>query len=222
MRMTILYLTSNPRAYKLFLAELDEAAARGAMSSPIQMAEARQLPYLQAVVREGMRIYPGGTPLAFKTVPPGGDEISGYRLPAGTQVGMNVWGALRSKEFWGDDADLFRPERWLGVAESRLAAMTECLDFQFGYGRYQCLGRPVVFMELNKAIPEVKKYSFRFNSQECVADNSKAPQAVRVHRCKPGAPGKNQECWFLFDARLQCSCQRKRESFGHQLKESSF
>jgi cytochrome P450 len=196
--MTILYLTSNPRAYKLFLAELDDAAARGAISSPIQMSEARQLPYLQAVVREGMRIYPGGTPLAFKTVPSGGDEISGYRLPAGTQVGMNVWGALRDKEFWGDDADLFRPERWMNVPESRLSSMTECLDFQFGYGRYQCLGRPVVFMELNKTIPEV---SFACILPRTVSlTNSEAPPAVRIHRCKPSATSENQECRVLLDA----------------------
>lgn len=153
--MTILYVSSNPRIYKTLLVELDRAQADKTISSPVQVSEAKQLPYLQAVIREGMRIYPGGTPLCFKTVPPGGDEVAGYKLPAGTQVGMDTWGALRNKEFWGDDADVFRPERWLNVPPAQLSVMIECLDFQFGYGRYQCLGRPLVFMELNKALPEV-------------------------------------------------------------------
>jgi len=153
--MIILYLTSNPRAYKIMLGELDKAKIEGRISSPIQNMEAKQLPYLQAVIREGMRIYPGGTGLAFKQVPPGGDEVAGYKLPGGTQVGMDVWGAFRNKEFWGPDADVFRPERWLNLPPNQLNAMIECLDFQFGYGRYQCLGRPLVFMELNKALPEV-------------------------------------------------------------------
>lgn len=156
-RMSILYLTSNPRAYRTLLAELDKAKADGLISSetPIQMAQAKQLPYLQAVVREGLRIYPGGTPLVFKEVPVAGDTVAGYKLPAGTQVGMDVWGALRNKQFWGEDADQYRPERWLNQPDARLSAMIESLDFQFGYGRYQCLGRPLVFMEMNKSLTEV-------------------------------------------------------------------
>ncbi|KAI1853444.1 hypothetical protein JX265_012735 [Neoarthrinium moseri] len=158
---TVLYLTSNPRAYKILLSELDKAKADGLLSSPVQSSEARQLPYLQAVVREGLRIYPGGTPLAFKEVPIGGDMVAGYRLPAGTQVGMDVWGALRNTQFWGEDADLFRPERWLNLAEARFSSMVECLDLQFGYGRYQCLGRPLVFMKMNKTLPELlSRYEF--------------------------------------------------------------
>ncbi|KAI4595405.1 hypothetical protein KJ359_006750 [Pestalotiopsis sp. 9143b] len=155
-RMSILYLTSNPRAYRNLLAELDKAKADSLISSetPIQMSQAKQLPYLQAVVREGLRIYPGGTPLVFKEVPAGGDTVAGYKLPAGTQVGMDVWGALRNKQFWGEDADQYRPERWLNQPDARLSAMTESLDFQFGYGRYQCLGRPLVFMEMNKSLTE--------------------------------------------------------------------
>lgn len=154
-RMTILYVSSNPRVYKKLLAELDTAASKGLISDPIQMSEAKELPYLQAVLREGLRIYPGGVPQSFKTVPLGGDVVCGYRLPAGTQVGMDAWGALHNKGFWGEDADVFRPERWLEVEDSRHREMVECLDFLFGYGRYQCLGRPVVFMELNKIVPEV-------------------------------------------------------------------
>lgn len=157
MRMSILYLTSNPRAYRALLAELDKARADGLISpeTPIQMSQAKQLPYLQAVVREGLRIYPGVTSLVFKEVPAGGDTVAGYKLPAGTQVGMDVWGALRNRQFWGEDADQYRPERWLNQPDARLNAMVESLDFQFGYGRYQCLERPLVFMEMNKSLAEV-------------------------------------------------------------------
>jgi cytochrome P450 len=155
LRMTILHLSSNARVCKTLLAELDEAQLKGTVSSPIRSSEARQLPYLQAVIKEGLRIYPGATPLACKTVPEGGDTVAGYKLPPGTQVGMDVWGALRNTTFWVEDSAVFKPERWLGVPEEQLAAMTECLNFQFGYGRYQCLGIPLIFLELNKTLPEV-------------------------------------------------------------------
>lgn len=34
--------------------------------------------------------------------------------------------------------------------------MANTLDALFGYGRYRCLGRGIAFMELNKALPEVR------------------------------------------------------------------
>ena len=54
----------------------DAAAAAGKLSDPVQSAEGRALPYLQAVLREGLRIYPGAVPLSFKTVPAGGDDVT--------------------------------------------------------------------------------------------------------------------------------------------------
>lgn len=176
--MTILYLTSNPRVYRNLLAELDKAKADGITSPdmPIQMSQAKQLPYLQAVVREGLRIYPGNVPLVFKEVPAGGDTVAGYRLPAGTQVGVDAWGALRNRQFWGEDADQFRPERWLNQPDARLSVMIENLDVQFGYGRYQCLGRPLVFMEMNKTLSEVGSHTRR--SRNLIADAIPALDSV--------------------------------------------
>jgi cytochrome P450 len=57
---------------------------------------------------------------------------------------LDIWGAMYREDFWGKDANIFRPERWLEAeveGGSRLADMVDCLEFQFGYGRYQCLGK---------------------------------------------------------------------------------
>lgn len=62
---------------------------------------------------------------------------------------------MHNKGFWGEDADLFRPERWLETNEARLEEMTDCLDAVFGFGRYKCLGRSIAMMELSKSLPEV-------------------------------------------------------------------
>lgn len=87
--MAILYILSTPRVYNKLLKELDDAAHAGDVSESIRDAEAKKLPYLQAVIRESMRIFASQTPLLNKTVPGGGDVISGVRVPAGTQVGMD-------------------------------------------------------------------------------------------------------------------------------------
>lgn len=89
LRMAILYTLSTPRVYNRLLNEIEMAIEKGYASTPIKEAEAKKLPYLQAVIREGMRIFASQTPLLNKTVPDGGDTVAGFPLPAGTQVGMD-------------------------------------------------------------------------------------------------------------------------------------
>ena len=74
-------------------------------------------------------------------------------------ISLNIlfqWGILRSEEYFGADAHVFRPERWLEADEARCAEMAAALEALFGYGRYKCLGRNVAFMQLGKALPEVR------------------------------------------------------------------
>lgn len=87
--MAILYVLSTPRVYKRLLEELHAARDSGVIAYPIKDAEAKKLPYLQAVIRESLRIFAPQTPLLNKVVPKGGDVVSGIALPEGTQVGMD-------------------------------------------------------------------------------------------------------------------------------------
>jgi cytochrome P450 len=130
-------------------------AAEGTISSPVTEAECQSMPYLQAVIKEAMRLYPPLTALAFKTVPPEGDTISGYYLPAGTQVGQNIYGILRDVDFWGQDANIFLPERWCDLDRVRGMEMESVLDLTFGWGKYKCLGRRLALAEVNKFLVEV-------------------------------------------------------------------
>lgn len=155
MRMTLLSLINNPVAYRRLQREIDGAIAAGSISSPITNSEALKLPYLQAVIREGLRFYPPVTGLGFKQVPEGGDVLNGYYVPAGTQVGQNFFGVGRSQWVWGPDADVFRPERWLSASAEELKQMNAAVDTHFGHGKYSCLGKSIAMMELNKVFVEV-------------------------------------------------------------------
>ena len=86
-RVILLYLITTPRALWRFRAEIDEAVETGAISSPIQDVEAKALPYLQACIKEGLRLYPPVTGLFDKVVGPEGDTINGVFLPGGTEIG---------------------------------------------------------------------------------------------------------------------------------------
>jgi cytochrome P450 len=63
----------------------------------------------------------------------------------------------RSRAVFGDDAGVFRPERWLAATTEpeRLRRMNAAVDLDFGHGRYQCLGKSIAMMELNKIYFEV-------------------------------------------------------------------
>ncbi len=156
--MTLLYLIGNPPAYRRLLAELDGAIDEGRVSSPVTDTEARALPYLQAVIREGLRVFPPVAAAPFyKVVPEGGHTIDGYFVPGGTNLSSHaaIYAMCRSKAFWGDDADMFRPERWLEVGEERRQAMIQMEELVFSHGQFQCMGKGIAFMELNKVLPEV-------------------------------------------------------------------
>jgi cytochrome P450 len=66
--------------------EIDIKAANNEISNPVTFAEAQKMPYLQAVIKEGLRIHPvTGLPLA-RVVPSGGANISDVCFPQGVSV----------------------------------------------------------------------------------------------------------------------------------------
>jgi cytochrome P450 len=74
-------------------------------------------------MKEAMRLHPGvGFPLE-RYVPPPGAEICGHRLPAGTNVSISAPVIHHIKDIYGEDADDFRPERWLEASPDALKAM---------------------------------------------------------------------------------------------------
>jgi len=168
LRMAVSLLVSHPLAYQRLNVEIAAGVADGTISSPVvQDGEARAMPYLQAVLRETLRLFPVPAE-AFKEVPPEGDVIAGHRLPAGTWVGWNLRSMFRRKDIWGDDAELFRPERWLEAAAAdkdegggeRFRYLAGLIDMAFGSGRFQCPGKLLAWTMLEKTIVEVSFFFF--------------------------------------------------------------
>lgn len=151
--MTLLSTISTPLVYKMLQTEIDMAGS--AITSPIPWRELDRLPYLQAVIKEGLRMWPPVGGLGFKRVPTGGDYINGYHVPGGTEIGQAFFAIGRSKEIWGADADIFRPERWLSASPDELKKMNNAVDTHFGGGKFSCLGKPIAMMELHKSVFEV-------------------------------------------------------------------
>lgn len=102
------------------------------------------------MIKEGARIWPAITGLKSKVVPPEGDTINGRFIPGGTCIGICEWAIQQSSQIYGEDATIFRPERWLEAEGERLEKMERTLGLVWGYGKYSCLGKGIAWMELNK------------------------------------------------------------------------
>ncbi|KAL0933071.1 cytochrome P450 [Colletotrichum truncatum] len=160
-RTTMLYLMTAPSCYSKLAEEVRKADREGIISSPVTNREASDFCYLQAVIKEGLRVFPPVTGLMSTTVPKGGDFMHGMSIPEGTNIGWTAFGVLRSKAIYGPDADVFRPERWLEAEEDHLKAMMAQWELVFKYGKWQCLGKTIALMELNKIFVELlRRFDF--------------------------------------------------------------
>lgn len=168
-RMTMLCLLTCPPAYMALQREIDAASACGDLSGPIaKITETRSLPYLDAVLREAIRLLPPSvSPSKLSPTTPRNRSaainhtVCGFHVPAGTQIGANVPGILRSEATFGSDAQCFRPERWLEALDSagpeRLHRMKSTLDIVFGAGKFQCMGATIAWAEVRKLFVEVSR-----------------------------------------------------------------
>jgi cytochrome P450 len=69
---------------------------------------------------------------------------------------MHAYTIHRNRDFWGEDAEEFRPERWFEGEPERTKEMDAGL-FHFGYGFRVCIGKDIATMELYKLLPEVSR-----------------------------------------------------------------
>lgn len=149
----IYHLLRDPLAQAKLRAELDAAD----LSFPASFSEIKDLPYLDAVIKEGLRIHPPVGNILERIVPAPGLVLRDGRVIApGTIVGMNQWVVSRDKEVYGEDADIFRPERWLrgsnetAVAYAARLKMMKNGDLAFGGGNRICTGRHMASIEMFK------------------------------------------------------------------------
>jgi len=104
-----------------------------------------------------MRLHPAVCMPLERYVPASGITLpDGSLLPPGTAVGINPYIIGRNRKLWGDDADEFRPERWLQAAdetesayENRLRAM-KAAELAFGAGARMCTGKNLALVEVYK------------------------------------------------------------------------
>lgn len=97
------------------------------------------VPYLMAVYYEALRLYPA-IPLEIQECQQDITLPDGTNLPKNAVVVWCIWAINRSKEIYGEDADSFRPSRWLDE-EGKFVSRSPFEFPVFNGGPRSCLGR---------------------------------------------------------------------------------
>ncbi|KAJ8107317.1 hypothetical protein ONZ43_g6772 [Nemania bipapillata] len=154
-----LFLMRHPQALAKLRDELRGRRTTGKISTVVTAAEAEPCTYLQAVIYESLRLFSPAAFLLDRDVPPEGMTICGHYVPGGTVVGTSSWVIHRAAQIWGDDAEEFRPERWLDCEDP---GMLKRFFFAFGGGTRTCIGRNISWLEIETLVPTlVMRYDFK-------------------------------------------------------------
>ncbi|CAL4932501.1 unnamed protein product [Urochloa decumbens] len=134
-------LLRNPDAMARARAEIGSALGR---KESVAEPDAARLLYLQAVVKEAMRLRPVTPVLIPHKATEDGLEIGGYAVPRGSTVIFNAWAMMQDATAW-ERPEEFVPERFL--SSGRAAGVDfKGKDYEFipfGSGRRQCPGLPL-------------------------------------------------------------------------------
>ncbi|KAI1442488.1 benzoate 4-monooxygenase cytochrome P450 [Annulohypoxylon stygium] len=151
LRAILYYVARTPRVETKLRTELGSLYSNYALSDIIPYVELTKLSYLGAVINESLRIH-GNLGLVNERVTPAeGAIIDGFKIPGGTIVGINPWVIHRNTDIYGEDVDVFRPERWLDASETEIENMKRNL-FSFGAGPRMCIGKNIAMVQIYKFI----------------------------------------------------------------------
>ncbi|OOF92899.1 hypothetical protein ASPCADRAFT_133286 [Aspergillus carbonarius ITEM 5010] len=151
-------LTQHPEYQSLLRAEIRSRIPSG--TSPITHTDLESLPLLNGIVQEVLRLYPT-VPLTLRESIRD-TTVAGTHVPRGTRVLLCPYAINRSPQFWGADADVFRPERWVDtdtsgnqVVNQHGGAGTNYAQITFLHGQRACIGKDFAKAELRCALAGV-------------------------------------------------------------------
>ncbi|KAJ3489260.1 hypothetical protein NLI96_g2239 [Meripilus lineatus] len=169
-------LAEHPDAQERLRKEILDARAPSGEDIPYD--QLIELPYMDAICRETLRLFPPVTdvyrdakkdmvlPLASPIRDLDGKWMSEIPIPNDTRLIVSIRGCNRSKQIWGEDANEWKPERWLSplpgsVTDARVPGVYSNMMTFLGGGR-SCIGFKFSQLEM-KVVLSLLLGSFKFS-----------------------------------------------------------
>ncbi|KAL0707823.1 hypothetical protein Bca4012_074249 [Brassica carinata] len=136
MQWAMAEIIKKPIIFERLRQEMDSVVGKTRL---IQETDLPRLPYLQAVVKETLRLHPP-VPLALRMFEEE-CKVGSFHIPEKITLVLNVYAVMRDPNFW-QDPDEFKPERFIASSSSEQEEEREkVLKFlPFGSGRRGCPG----------------------------------------------------------------------------------
>ncbi|KAG7533922.1 Cytochrome P450 [Arabidopsis thaliana x Arabidopsis arenosa] len=140
-------LSKNPEAMTKIRQEINKKMPK------FNPADLDKLVYLDGAVCETLRLYPS---VPFNHKSPAKPDVlpSGHRVDENWRVVIPIFAVGRMKSVWGDDAEDFRPERW--ISDSGMLRQESSYKFlAFNAGPRTCLGKRLTFLQVKTVAVEI-------------------------------------------------------------------
>ncbi|XP_053696510.1 cytochrome P450 4c21-like [Sabethes cyaneus] len=180
---TCLLLALHPDVQEKAFREVQEVITSTDMV--IDMDILKQLVYIEAVLKEAMRLMPVAPIIARENLKD--LELDGHRIPRGTLLLINFYSLHRRGDIWGSQADQFDPEHFMGEQVKQRHAYAH---LPFSGGPRGCIGYRYATMSLKMLLAMILKH-FRLTTDIKYSDikyhyqislNLAFPHAVRLVR----------------------------------------
>ena len=162
-------LAKHPDYQSRLRDEINEAFPINPLQDPsIDIASVlERLPLLNGVCNETLRLFPT-VPITMR-IAVRDTTLLDAPIPRGTEIMVSPWAVNRQRELWGDDAEEFKPERWIedgkpnnsGGADSNYSLLT------FLHGPRSCIGQGFAKAELRCLVAAfIKVFSWELDMKE--------------------------------------------------------
>lgn len=143
---TLFELSKDKSRQQKLRAEIRENLPSPGSGIPIESSQVDRLEYLEAVVQESLRKW-GPVPRQTR-VSPRAMTVSGHVVPKNTPLVVSFYAMNRMQENWGQDANEFAPERWLGSNKSLGGSKDRFCFSTFSHGARSCIGQRFAHYEV--------------------------------------------------------------------------
>ncbi|KAI5056024.1 hypothetical protein GOP47_0029545 [Adiantum capillus-veneris] len=154
-------LVLNPHIQVKLHAEVMATQRDGCELRDVDIA---RMPYLQAVVKEALRMHPPGPLLSWARLAVHDTVVGGHKVPAGTTAMVNMWAITHDRRVWAE-AERFKPERFVESegGENVDVRGSDLRLAPFGAGARVCPGKAMAMAMVNLWVARIVQ---RFHMSE--------------------------------------------------------
>lgn len=189
----------NPTVMKKLQEELESVVGLDRM---VCESDLPQLVYLQAMVKETLRLHPAG-PLLNRRLSAQTCNVLGYEIPKNTRVIVNAWAIGRDPKLW-EDAETFKPERFMERIDTEVDTNggQNFAWLAFGAGRRTCPGRQLGTLLVEFGLAQLFHcFNWKLPLDDMNGPNQEVDMTERFNGITlPQA----DELWAIATPRLEC------------------